>query len=85
MMNIEATVAIIIAAFSLIGTVVTLIITARKNDLDILRGIIGELQNEVKQLKAREKNLKHWAERLVQQVIQLGGKPCEYEDKEESG
>jgi hypothetical protein len=81
-MSTDATIAIIVASFSLIGTAVTLFITARKNDVEILRGIIDELRDELDALKRANRNLKKWAQKLVAQIKELGGEPCEYEEEE---
>ncbi len=77
-MSTEATAAIIIAVISLIGVIITNFVSARKNDLDILRGIIGELRTEVDELKSENADLKSWAERLCNQIIQIGKRPVEF-------
>jgi hypothetical protein len=77
-MSTEATAAIIIAVISLIGVIISYFVSARKNDLDILRGIIDELRKEVDELKAENADLKAWAERLCCQIIKTGNKPVEF-------
>ncbi len=77
-MSTEATVALILASISLIGMVVNYFVSARKNDLDILRGIIDELRKEVAELKEENADLKTWAERLCSQLIAAGKRPVEF-------
>lgn len=69
-MQTEAVVALIISSLALLSAIVTAVISARKNDLDILRGIISELRDQMWSMDCRNRDLEDWAERLVAQVRQ---------------
>lgn len=77
-MQTEATVAIIVSAFALLGSVVTFAISARKNEVEILRGIIQELKDYVEDLECDKEDLQLWAERLVCQVQGAGLEPVKF-------
>lgn len=77
-MQTEATVAIIVSAFALLGSVVTFAISARKNEVEILRGIIQELKDYVEDLECDKEDLQLWAERLVCQIQGAGLEPVKF-------
>jgi len=77
-MSTEATVAIIIAGLALLGTIITFAASARKNEVEILRGIIQELKDYVEQLECDKEDLQDWAERLVSQVKGAGLEPVKF-------
>lgn len=74
-MQSEAFVAIIVAGLALIGTIITYIGAARKNDVEALRGIIKELKEYINDLECDKEDLQDWAERLVQQAKEAGLQP----------
>jgi hypothetical protein len=71
-MQTEVLVALIVSSIALISAVVTALVSAKKNDLDILRGIISELRKEVEKFKCENRDLMNWAKRLVNQVKEAG-------------
>lgn len=85
MLSTEASIAIIVSSLALIGTIITFLKSANKDDLDVLRGIIEELKEDarclkekVDELEAENSDLKDWAERLVSQVKELGSDPVKF-------
>lgn len=74
----ENVVAIIIALLALVGTVVTARASAKKNEVDALRGIIEELKNYIDDLEGDKEDLQTWAERLVCQVKEAGLEPVKF-------
>ena len=74
-MDIEASIAIIVASLALIGTIITYLGGAKKNEVEALRGIIRELKDYVEQLEYDKEDLQDWAERLVCQVQAAGLEP----------
>ena len=77
----EVIIAIIMASMALIGTVTTIITSASKNDVDVLRGIIQELKSYVEELEADKEDLQVWAEKLVCQIKDAGLEPVKFEQK----
>ena len=77
-MSVETTVAIIVAGLALLGTIVTFFMSARKNELDILRGIIKELKDYVEELEIDKEDLETWAEALVCQAKDAGLMPVKF-------
>lgn len=71
----EFTVAIIVAVLSLIGTITGYFISARKSAVDDLSTIIDRLRERIEDLENANSDLEDWAERLVNQVKDLGGTP----------
>lgn len=84
-MQTEVVVALIVSGLALLSAAFTAILSARKTDLDILRGIIEELrktieglEKKVSELECENKDLKDWAARLVDQVKDAGLKPVQF-------
>jgi hypothetical protein len=77
-MQTEVVVALIVSGLALISAVVTAVISAKKDELNILRGIIAELKDKVRDIECENKDLKDWAVRLVNQVKAAGLKPEEF-------
>lgn len=78
----EAIIALIVSGLALIGTIFTFIQAARKNDLDILRGIISELRDRIQELEDKNGDLEAWAEALCCQVKELGHDPVKFMRKD---
>ena len=77
-MQTDVIVALIISGLALLGVIFNSIVSAKKNDLDILRGIIDELRKRIDELECENRDLADWAERLVNQVKGLGKTPVRY-------
>lgn len=77
-MSVEITVALIVSGLALLGTLITFLGSARRTELDILRGVIDELKEQIEELKATNADLEDWAERLVCQVKDLGVIPVKF-------
>jgi hypothetical protein len=80
-------VALIMSLAALGGTAYQIRAGAKKNEVDALRGIIDEetkrgdrMALRIEILERSNRALKRWATRLVAQVRELGGDPCEYEE-----
>jgi hypothetical protein len=71
----EFSIAIAVAVLSLIGTVSGYFISARKSEVDALSTIIERLRERIEELELANSDLEDWAERLVNQVKDLGGVP----------
>jgi hypothetical protein len=71
----EFSIAIAVAVLSLIGTVSGYFISARKSEVDALSTIIDRLRERIEELELANSDLEDWAERLVNQVKDLGGVP----------
>ena len=74
----EVTVALIMGALALLGTLVTFLSSARKNELELLRGVIAELRKRIEELEDTNEDLENWAERLVCQVKEAGLIPAKF-------
>ena len=74
----ESVIAIFVAVLALLGTIITALVSAKKNEVEALRGIIAELRDQVDELRCENKDLKNWAERLVNQVKVAGLTPVEF-------
>jgi hypothetical protein len=70
--------ALVVAGLSLIGSVVTIATSASKNDLEVLRGIISELRDQIEDLESDNNDLEAWAEQLCCQVKDLGKDPVKF-------
>lgn len=77
-MPIEATIAIIVSSLALIGSIVTVATSAKKNEVEVLRVIIQELKDRVNELEIDNRDLENWAERLVCQVKNVGLEPVKF-------
>jgi hypothetical protein len=77
-MQTEAIVALIVSGLALVGAIATALLSASKNDLEVLRGIIAELKDKIGELECENKDLKDWAERLVEQVKEAGLSPVKF-------
>jgi len=75
----EVTIAIIASSLALLGTIITVITSAKKNDVEVLRGIIQELKDYVEELEADKEDLQAWAEKLVCQIKNAGLVPEKFE------
>lgn len=77
-MQTEVIVALIVSGLALVSAIVTALISAKKDDLEVLRGIIAELKDKIAELECENKDLKEWAERLVKQVKDAGLSPVTF-------
>lgn len=77
-MQTEVIVALIVGSLALIGAIINSVTSARKNDLEILRGIITELRTKINELECENADLKNWAERLVAQIKENGQTPVKF-------
>jgi hypothetical protein len=89
----EVTIAIIVSSLALIGSLITIITAAKKNDVEtlsedvnILRGIIKEskdyiqeLKEYIEELEIDKEDLQAWAEKLVCQIKNAGLVPEKFE------
>lgn len=77
-MSTEAVVAIIIAAFALIGTIITSRRSVGKTEFDMLNSLYKDLKERFEILEAENHDLKEWADRLCCQIKDAGLKPVEF-------
>jgi len=77
-MSVEVVITIITASLALIGSMVTIGTSAKKNDVEALRGIIQSLKEQIDELEHNNEDLKDWAERLVCQVKEAGLEPVKF-------
>ena len=74
-MQTEVIVALIVSSLSLIGVLINTAISAKKNELEVLREIIDRLRERIDDLECENEELADWAERLVNQVKNAGLQP----------
>lgn len=74
----ETAIAIIASALALLGTIITFVGSAKKDEVEVLRGIIQELKEYVSDLEDDKEDLQAWAERLVCQVKDAGLEPVKF-------
>lgn len=77
-MTAEIWVAIIVAAASLGGSILVYLKSAKKDEVDALRGIIKELKEYVEDLERDKEDLQVWAEQLVRQIKDAGIEPARF-------
>lgn len=71
-------VTLIVALVALAGSIYNNRSSAKKNEVDSLRGIITELKEYVHDLECDKEDLQVWAERLVCQVKEAGLEPVKF-------
>jgi hypothetical protein len=74
----EIWVALIGSGLALAGTIVGYVRSAKKDELDVLRGVIDSLNERIQQLEDNNADLEDWAERLVCQVKEAGLLPAKF-------